>query len=89
MMMHSFLGNNRLILAALLMSCSSLVWAQDKLVPIVIELPKPMFIGTPQNLRVPNLEKPHVPGLLLEDELRFRRLRPSSEVAHGPLLNLS
>ena len=28
------------------------------LVPIEIKLPKPMFIGTPQNLNVPNLEKP-------------------------------
>jgi hypothetical protein len=28
------------------------------LVPIDIELPKPMFVGTPQNTRVPNLEKP-------------------------------
>jgi hypothetical protein len=26
--------------------------------PLDIELPKPMFIGTPQNLNVPNLEKP-------------------------------
>ncbi|MFC1724576.1 hypothetical protein ACFL4T_03045 [candidate division KSB1 bacterium] len=31
--------------------------AQD-LKPIDIKLPKPMFIGTPQNMRVPNLEKP-------------------------------
>jgi hypothetical protein len=30
----------------------------DKLVPIVIQLPKPMFEGTPQNLTVPNLQKP-------------------------------
>ena len=29
-----------------------------KLVPLPIELPKPMFEGTPQNLSVPNLEKP-------------------------------
>jgi hypothetical protein len=29
-----------------------------KLVPIDIKLPKPMFVGTPQNIRVPNLEKP-------------------------------
>jgi hypothetical protein len=29
-----------------------------KMVPIPIELPKPMFEGTPQNLAVPNLEKP-------------------------------
>jgi len=31
--------------------------AQD-LKPIDIKLPKPMFVGTPQNLNVPNLEKP-------------------------------
>jgi len=29
-----------------------------ELVPIDIELPKPMFVGTPQDTRVPNLEKP-------------------------------
>ena len=29
-----------------------------KLVPIEIDLPRPMFIGTPQNMKVPNLEKP-------------------------------
>lgn len=29
-----------------------------KLVPVEIELPKPMFVGTPQNLKVENLEKP-------------------------------
>ena len=28
------------------------------LVPIEIELPKPMFVGTPQDAKVPNLEKP-------------------------------
>jgi hypothetical protein len=28
------------------------------LVPIDIKLPKPMFVGTPQNIKVPNLEKP-------------------------------
>jgi len=32
--------------------------AQDKLVALDIKLPKPMFIGTPQNMKVPNLEKP-------------------------------
>jgi hypothetical protein len=26
--------------------------------PLPIKLPKPMFVGTPQNIRVPNLEKP-------------------------------
>ena len=30
----------------------------EKLVPIVIQLPKPMFEGTPQNTAVPNLQKP-------------------------------
>jgi hypothetical protein len=29
-----------------------------KLVPLEIKLPKPMFVGTPGNLQVPNLEKP-------------------------------
>jgi hypothetical protein len=28
------------------------------LVPIELELPKPMFVGTPQDTKVPNLEKP-------------------------------
>jgi len=32
--------------------------ASSKLVPIDIELPKPMFVGTPQDTRVANLEKP-------------------------------
>jgi len=30
----------------------------QELKPIVIKLPKPMFVGTPQNLSVANLEKP-------------------------------
>ena len=32
--------------------------AAGKLVPVAIQLPKPMFEGTPQNLSVPNLQKP-------------------------------
>jgi len=32
--------------------------AGGKLVPLPIQLPKPMFEGTPQNLTVPNLQKP-------------------------------
>jgi len=58
-----------LCLAALAVLCLSLagVCAQkpaaaqagsEKLVPIPIQLPKPMFEGTPQNLNVPNLQKP-------------------------------
>jgi len=30
----------------------------EELVPIPLELPRPMFVGTPTNIRVPNLEKP-------------------------------
>jgi hypothetical protein len=30
----------------------------EQLVPIDIKLPKPMFVGTPTNIAVPNLEKP-------------------------------
>ncbi|MHC4911695.1 MAG: hypothetical protein ACYTE5_01670 [Planctomycetota bacterium] len=32
--------------------------AAGELVPLDIKLPRPMFVGTPQNIRVPNLEKP-------------------------------
>jgi hypothetical protein len=48
------------IAAACLFAFSGTVGAQGsgKMVPIPIELPKPMFEGTPQNLAVPNLEKP-------------------------------
>jgi len=39
-------------------SASAASAAGEELVPIKIELPKPMFVGTPQDTRVPNLEKP-------------------------------
>jgi hypothetical protein len=48
----------------LMISCLmifSIAYGQDKkseLVPIDIKIPKAMFIGTPQNMQVPNLEKP-------------------------------
>ncbi|MFI4912253.1 MAG: hypothetical protein ACIAQZ_11355 [Sedimentisphaeraceae bacterium JB056] len=32
--------------------------SQPEAVELEIELPKPMFVGTPQNINVPNLEKP-------------------------------
>ncbi|MHC4616971.1 MAG: hypothetical protein ACYTEQ_04365 [Planctomycetota bacterium] len=32
--------------------------SDTQMVPLPIKLPKPMFVGTPQNIRVPNLEKP-------------------------------
>jgi hypothetical protein len=39
---------------------SSQLTAQDTndLAPLDLKLPKPMFVGTPQNMQVPNLEKP-------------------------------
>ncbi len=49
---------------ALMMLASPVLPAQapaaggQKLVPIPIVLPQPMFEGTPQNMKVPNLEKP-------------------------------
>lgn len=42
-----------LTLALLVFSLSA-----QGLKPITIKLPKPMFVGTPQNVKVPNLEKP-------------------------------
>jgi hypothetical protein len=48
-----------LAIAPLLVALPGPLQAQDqKLVPIPIQLPKPMFEGTPQNLNVPNLQKP-------------------------------
>ena len=54
-----------LSIVVLIIGLSSPIWAQQtdtaskgKLVPIDIKLPKPMFVGTPQNMNVPNLEKP-------------------------------
>ena len=46
-----------LIMMIFVFACS-LLFAQGNLVPINIELPKPMFIGTPTSMKVPNLEKP-------------------------------
>jgi hypothetical protein len=52
-------------LILLIIFCFSLItnhsFAQGNkgdLVPIKLDLPKPMFVGTPTNLAVPNLEKP-------------------------------
>ncbi len=47
-----------LLLAAALAAPAGSAGAADKLVPLPIQRPTPMFEGTPQNLRVPNLQKP-------------------------------
>ena len=42
----------------MLLMASGIFAGDTNLKPIPLELPKPMFVGTPQNLNVPNLEKP-------------------------------
>ena len=49
----------KIALAVLLIFTSNSLFAQNSnLKPIDLKLPKPMFVGTPQNMQVPNLEKP-------------------------------
>jgi hypothetical protein len=52
----------KILLVMLFALSLQIVVAQPKkaveMKPIDIKLPKPMFIGTPQNMNVPNLEKP-------------------------------
>jgi hypothetical protein len=45
-------------LKLLIVAAASALASAADLQPLPIELPKPMFEGTPQNLQVPNLEKP-------------------------------
>lgn len=47
----------RLLALLLVFSVASALTAQD-LVPIPLVLPKPLFVGTPVPIKVPNLEKP-------------------------------
>ena len=46
--------------AAMILSINTIIAQENskKLVPINIELPDPMFVGTPTNMQVENLEKP-------------------------------
>lgn len=44
--------------AALLIIATIPLWA-DTLVPLKTDLPKPLFVGTPVPVKVPNLETPH------------------------------
>ena len=46
------------MLKTLLFVCTPLALLAQGLQPLPISLPKPLFEGTPENLRVPNLEKP-------------------------------
>jgi hypothetical protein len=47
----------RLLALTLVLTVSASLNAQD-LVPIPLEVPKPLFVGTPVPIKVPNLEKP-------------------------------
>ncbi|MCX6951448.1 MAG: discoidin domain-containing protein [Verrucomicrobia bacterium] len=48
---------SRLSVLLALLALTSAVQAQDK-VPLQLELPKPLFAGTPRPISLPNLEKP-------------------------------
>lgn len=47
----------KILSVLLLISFSLSANAEDK-VPLTLELPKPLFVGTPRPIKVPNLEKP-------------------------------
>lgn len=46
------------LLPAVLFFCFNETVSAQNLKPIPLVLPKPMFIGTPENMQIPNLEKP-------------------------------
>lgn len=45
----------RIIVAAIALTCLASVQAEDR-IPLKIELPKPLFVGTPRPIKVSNLE---------------------------------
>ena len=59
--------NKQLTVVALAVVCSLVAgigYAQDDKAPINIKLPKPMFVGTPKDIKSPNLETPRKAGEL-------------------------
>ena len=58
--------------------------------PIEVELPKPMFVGTPQNFRLPNLEKPlgkpRPPFLAPAGTTNVARGKPVSSTDEEPII---
>ncbi len=60
------------------------------MVPIKLELPKPMFVGTPQDTRVPNLEKPsggpRAPFLAPEGTVNLALNKPVSSSDEEPII---
>ena len=61
-----------------------------KLVPMDIELPKPMFVGTPQDIKVDNLEKPlgkpRPPFLAPEGTTNLAKDKPISASDEEPII---
>jgi hypothetical protein len=64
--------------------------AGPKLVEVRIELPKPMFVGTPQDIKVENLEKPlgkpRPPFLAPEGTVNLARGKPVSASDEEPII---
>ena len=89
--MH-FNSKNMLIVIFAMMMLFSITYSQDqaKLVPIKIDLPKAMFIGTPQNMQVPNLEKPlgkpRPPFLAPEGTVNVALNKPVSSTDEEPII---
>jgi hypothetical protein len=73
------------------LACAVLVLplrAADPLEPLPVVLPKPMFEGTPENIKVPNLEKPlgrpRDPFLAPRGTLNVARAKPVSATGSDP-----
>jgi len=70
--------------------CQDVQTTKEKMVPIEIELPKPMFIGTPQNLGVKKLEKPlgkpRSPFLAPEGTVNAAFEKPVSSTDEEPVI---
>lgn len=63
---------------------------EGELIPIDIQLPKPMFVGTPENMQVPNLEKPlgapRPPFLAPQGTANLAAGRPVSSSDEEPII---
>ncbi len=87
-----FNSKNMLIVILAMMMLFSIAYSQDKskLVPLKIDLPKAMFIGTPQNMQVPNLEKPlgkpRPPFLAPEGTVNVALNKPVTSTDEEPII---
>jgi hypothetical protein len=91
--MHSYFRNLMSLMIAVLF-ISSVCYAQTsgdkKMVPLDLKLPKAMFIGTPQNMQVPNLEKPlgkpRPPFLVPAGTKNISKGKPVSSTDEEPII---